>query len=156
MFDPLIIFGAKYFLWILIVAGLIWFGKQSRENKKKVILSGLVVLPLIYIVSRVVAQFYYDPRPFVVDHFIPLIPHEPDNGFPSDHSLLGAAMAVVIYSISRKMGLVAGLFTILIGTARVLAGVHQPIDIAGSLIIAILVGLFTYHELLPRFSRRRS
>lgn len=110
-----------------------------------------MALPLIYIVSRVVAQFYYDPRPFVVGHFLPLIPHEPDNGFPSDHTLLGVAMAVVIYPFSKKISMISWTLAILAGTSRVLAGVHHLIDILGSAAIAILVGLIAYQLLIVKF-----
>ena len=139
----LIIFGAKYLLLVVGVLVLAWFLKQSRVTQKRLIFFAAAALPLIFVISRIVTLFYYDPRPFVVGHFIPLIPHEPDNGFPSDHTLLGAAIAAIVYPFSKKVSVVAWLLTILMGIFRVLAGVHQPIDIIGSIIIAIFVGLIT-------------
>lgn len=156
MFNLLIIFGAKYLLWILVVIALIWFLKQSREKQKQIIFFGVTALPIIFLISRLVGRFYYDPRPFVVGHFVPLIPHEPDNGFPSDHTLLGAALASVIYLFNRKISWIAWIFTILIGVSRVLAGIHHLVDIAGSIIISIFAGFFVYHVLFSRFNPRRN
>ena len=147
----LIIFGAKYLLWVLIGMAFIWFLKQPRERQKRIIFFAITAFPVIYAVSRIVAGFYYNPRPFVVDNFTPLIPHEPNNGFPSDHTLLSAAVATVIYPLSKKVGAISWVMAILVGTSRVLAGIHHPIDIAGSIIIAIFGGFITYHILPKKF-----
>jgi len=97
-----------------------------------------------------IGMFYYNPRPFVVGDFTPLIPHEPDNGFPSDHILLSSAISTVIYPFSKKVSVLSWFFTILIGISRILAGVHQPIDIAGSLIIAIFTSFVTFQLLFRK------
>lgn len=145
----LIILGAKYLLWILVGLVFVWFLKQSREKQKRLTFFTVIAFPIIYAVSRVIAGFFYNPRPFVVDDFIPLIPHEPDNGFPSDHTLLSAAIAAVIYPFSRKVSMFSWALAILVGTSRVLAGIHHPIDIAGSIAIAIFTGFIIY-KILPR------
>ena len=146
----LIIFGAKYLLWVLIGLACVWFFKQPREKQKRLLLFAAVVFPIVYAVSRFIAMFYYNPRPFMVDNFTPLIPHEPNNGFPSDHTLLSAAIATVIYPLSKKVGAISWVLAILVGTSRVLAGIHHPIDIAGSIIIAILMGLIIYQTLFRK------
>ncbi|MDP3731182.1 MAG: phosphatase PAP2 family protein [bacterium] len=148
----LIIFGAKYLLWVLVGLVLVWFLRQPKEKKKRVLFLGAVAFPLIYAVAKLIAIFYYNPRPFVVDTFTPLIPHEPDNGFPSDHTLLSAAMAAVIYPFSKKVSAISWITAILLGTSRVLAGIHHPIDIAGSIVIAILMGLIIFQILFRKFN----
>lgn len=156
MSDAVIIFGAKYLLWILGGLVSVWFLKQSGESQKKIIIFGVTAFPIIFLISRLVGKFYYDPRPFVVGHFAPLILHAPDNGFPSDHTLLSGALAAIIYPFNKKVSIVAWIFTILIGISRILAGVHHPIDIVGSIAIAVLAGLLVYHGLFSRFNQRRS
>jgi undecaprenyl-diphosphatase len=66
-----------------------------------------------------------------------------DNGFPSDHTLLATAIAFAIFHFNKKLGLFLFLLAVLVGVARILAGVHHAADIAGSLIIAGLVYLIT-------------
>lgn len=154
--DTLIIFGAKYlFLAIIIIAlGFIIFSK--REMQKDVIVFFMMALPLIYVVAKIVSLFYYDARPFVVGNFVPLIPHDPDNGFPSDHTLISAAIASVIVFYSRKIGIVLWILTILVGISRVLSGVHHTIDIIASMIISLFVAWLLYTYIMPVIKKRKS
>ena len=99
----------------------------------------LVALPAIYLIAKLISHFYYDPRPFVAGHFTPLIPHQADNGFPSDHTLLSAAIASIIYYFNKKLSIGLWVLTLIIGFSRVYAGIHHPVDILGSVIIAIIV-----------------
>jgi len=150
----LIIISAKYLLLVPVVVAVIFFFKKSRSEKKKILILAAIVFPLSYILAKILAHFYYDPRPFVFGRFAPLIPHAADNGFPSDHTLLAVAIAVVIFHFSRRSGLFLFLVAILIGAARVFAGVHHFTDIAGSLAIVLVVYLFTTKLLLEPVWRR--
>jgi len=152
----LIIFGAKYLLWVLIALALVWFGRLPKEKQKRFILFGVIAFPLIYAVAKLIGMFYYHPRPFVVGDFTPLIFHEPDNGFPSDHTLLAAAIATGAYPFGKKASLLFWVFTALIGFFRVLGGIHHPIDILGSITISILTGLLIYDGLISRLNQRRN
>ncbi|MDD5318787.1 MAG: phosphatase PAP2 family protein, partial [Candidatus Pacebacteria bacterium] len=86
MLNNIFIFGAKY-LFILspILAG-IFFLMQSRARQKKMLVLAAVAVPLTYVLVYILNHVYFDPRPFVVGNFTPLVPHIPDNGFPSDHT----------------------------------------------------------------------
>ena len=147
--NGLIVFGAKYL--IVFIAGLaFWsFINQPRDKQKEMVIFGIIILPIIYAVSRIGAAFYYDPRPFVTGHFLPLIPHDPDNGFPSDHTLLSSAIAMVVFYYNRRGGWGLLFLAFLVGLARVLAGVHHVIDVAGSVAIATVVSFLVYKFLLP-------
>src|SRR5260370_42636289 len=103
-----------------------------------------LVLPVVYILSMLGGALYYDPRPFVVGHFTPLIPHKPNNGFPSDHVLWSAATAAIVFPSNKYLSLILWLLTILVSASRVYVGVHHPIDIVGSIAIAILVAFIVY------------
>jgi len=141
MLDTLVIFGAKY-LWLVALLGMIiYFLLQSKGMKGKIALFSLIVLPFTYIIAKGIGLFYYNPQPFVVGKFTPLISHVPDNGFPSDHTLLVAALASVIFFYNRTAGSLLFLLAITVGVSRVSAGVHHVIDIIGSIIIAIVVAV---------------
>ncbi len=98
-----------------------------------------MTFPLILLVSRIAGYYIYDPRPFVVKHIHPLIAHVADNGFPSDHALLTMAIASIIFTFNKKLGIVLFSIASIVGIARVLANIHHPIDIVGSATIAIVV-----------------
>lgn len=135
--DTFFIFGAEYAYLILVgIAILYWI---KRPNKKQIFIFGVIALPVIYVTARLLSLLYYNPRPFVEDNFAPLIPHAPDNGFPSDHTLLSAAIASVLYPFNKKLGLLAWLLTLFVGISRVMVGVHHTIDVAGSMVIAIVI-----------------
>jgi undecaprenyl-diphosphatase len=136
-----IIFIAKYLVFVSAAIAVFYFAKQSHAKKKEMLIFAVILLPLSYIAAKLISRFYFDPRPFVEGNFTPLLPHAPNNGFPSDHALLGAAIAFAIFHFNKKLGFLLLYLTILVGAARVLAGVHHVVDIAGSIVIAGLVFL---------------
>ena len=147
--DTLIIITAKYLLFVSAAIAILFFAKQPRQKQKEMLIFAVILLPLSYIVAKIVSYFYFDPRPFVVQNFTPLFPHAPDNGFPSDHTLFASAIAFAIFHFNKKLGLFLFFLAILVGIARVLAGVHHAADIAGSIIIAGLV-----YSLAAYFTRK--
>ncbi len=137
LMDSLIIFCAKYLLaFVVLVFGWAWL---RAANSKKIQMAATVIIAgvLALIISRLAGKLYYDPRPFVSHAVKPLIPHAPDNGFPSDHALLTMTLTAVLYFYNRTWALVALILTIVVGVARVLAHIHSPIDIIGSFAISI-------------------
>lgn len=151
--DSLIIFGATYLLFLMIGLIFLYFMKQSRERQKQMIVSGIGVCILAFLLSRLASQIYYDPRPFVSGNFVPLIPHDSDNGFPSDHTLLASSLALIISYFNRNIGKLFLIVAGLIGVSRVLAGVHNPIDIVGSMAISIIAFFAIYRLILPMIAK---
>ena len=137
--DYFFIFGAKYLFLLAGIIAIMWFLKLPSVEKKEVIILGVIVMPIIYGISKIGAWFYFDPRPFVVSHFIPLVSHAPDNGFPSDHVLLISAIASIIFPFSKKVSASAWFIAVLVGVSRVYVGIHSPVDIIGSMVIVAVV-----------------
>ena len=150
MFELLVVFGAKYLIFVIAAMALVYFLRQPRAKQKELVIFSLITLPLIYLVSLIVGWLYYNPRPFVVGSFTPLVPHKDSNGFPSDHTLASAAMAVVIWRSNRRLGLFLLALSVLVGISRVLAGVHHPVDIVASFIIAIVVGWLSHRFIFDK------
>ncbi len=137
--EAIIIFGAKYFVFVGVLVAAWVFVRAPRNTQKNMVVLGIISLPLMYVVAKFVGHFYFDPRPFVSSGITPLIPHAPDNGFPSDHTLLAAALACIMFPFRQKAGLLLAALTVLVGISRVLAGVHHTVDVAGSIGIAVIV-----------------
>lgn len=153
MTDFLIIFGATYLIAvpILVLLAYVVFAR-GRVLRQLAWLTALS-LPVAYVLGRVAGMLYTDPRPFVAGHFTPLIAHSADNGFPSDHTLLAATLAMVVLYIDKRAGALLWIVAIVIGTSRVLAGVHHTTDIVASMLIAaVTVPLCQY--VIARLRRR--
>ena len=135
--NNLIIFNAQYLYLLAIALLAIYFFLLPKDKKKSIVILSAVYFPLTYLLAKIASFLYFDPRPFVVGHFTPLISHAPDNGFPSDHMLLVSAIASILFVYNKKLGAVAWIVAFIIGASRVLAGIHHWTDILGSAVIAV-------------------
>lgn len=139
--DTIIILLAKYLFLVVILIALIWayiIYKKKRKDLIKILNTAILSLPLAYIIAKILSHFIQDPRPFVVEHTQPLIAHAADNGFPSDHTLLTMTIAAIVFTFNKKLGIILTILSLIVGIARVMARVHHPLDILGSIVISIV------------------
>lgn len=149
MLNLLMILAAKY-LYLVIILFAIYYFIFTEKIRKKILIALIFILPTAFIFSRILNGIYYNPRPFVIGHFVPLITHAADNGFPSDHSLISFAIASVVFLFHKKWGLILVVLGFIVGFSRVYAGIHHPIDIFGSFMISI-VTVFIFNKFIkPR------
>lgn len=141
----LTIIAAKYLIVVPLLL-LVWtFWRAGSEARRTLIRRGLLAGVIAIALAKTGGALYNEPRPFVAHHFTPLIPHEADNGFPSDHTLL-AFTCVFLLLGQRAMGwaLLAGLFAAAVACARIASGLHSPLDISASILFAgFAVGVST-------------
>lgn len=157
--DMLIIFAAKYLIALSPILALWVLYKASPQRRKELIIFGAITVPLAYLLALIARHFWYDPRPFVLGGFTPLIPHTADNGFPSDHMLLASALAAVVGYSDRKLAALTWVIALIIGGARVVAGVHHVTDILGSLALVLAAKWSAYaiiHQLWNKNNRVNS
>ena len=147
--DDAAIFGANYLYLVLLFAALAWFVIQPRSDQIDMAIWGLVALPTMYLLLILAGIVYFDPRPFVAENFTPLITHAPDNGFPSDHTLLCSATSSIVFCLDKRMSSVLWLLTALVGASRVYTGLHHPLDILTSVIIAFTVTYVVWKFAMP-------
>lgn len=152
--ELLIIFAAKYLFIVNLLALFVLFIKSNPEIKKYLLQISVITFPIAFLFSRIASTVYYNPRPFMVENIQPLIAHVADNGFPSDHTLITATIAVVIYQRNKKLGILTGCVAIIVGTARVAARVHHPVDIIGSITIAVIAVIIGRYILKIYFNSR--
>lgn len=147
----LIVFCAKYLI-AGILAGAAAAAYVRKEWRTKLLLRALVALPLAYGLARLAGILYGHSQPFAELGFEPLVPHETDNSFPSDHTAFGAALSSLVFLADRRLGIILWLLTLCVGAARVAAGLHWTIDIFAAAIIGLLAALVA-HAALSKFSR---
>ena len=136
--DAVIIFLANYLIFVigLMAAFAAYKAKKRREFILALVLAGILALDL----SVLAGALYYNPRPFVSQGIEPLISHGPDNGFPSQHTVIAMTLTSVIYFYRRQLAAITFTLTLLVGAGRVWAHVHSWIDILGGLVVGAIAG----------------
>ena len=142
----LTIFAAKYLVFIdaVLAAATIFLLIRRRAPSWLVRYAVIAVLLLIlsYVFAKIGGAVYTDPRPFTQDHVKPLISHARDNGFPSDHALLAAALVALVGLADPLWALPFVVLAVLVDWARVGAGIHHVADVvASSLFVALACGI---------------
>ncbi|HET8987287.1 MAG TPA: phosphatase PAP2 family protein [Humibacillus sp.] len=143
---------------IPIVAAVAWL-LSDRPTKASMAVAGAVTLGLVGILVLASAAAWFDPRPFAVDGHPPLVPHVADNGFPSDHTTMAAAIAGVVLAYRRRIGIALLLAAGLVGASRVTVHVHHVPDVVGGFAIglaAAAVGVWFARRSLERWQAWRS
>jgi len=147
--DSVITFFAVYFPYVAIMLALLFLFFYRRTLKEFFIV--FFSSFLAYFISAILKILFHTLRPF--EAFSQVHPLFPEIGysFPSSHAVFFSALAVSLFFCNKKVGLPAPrlrgqeagylfmFFAILIGVARIVAGVHFPIDILGGFILGTLV-----------------
>jgi undecaprenyl-diphosphatase len=98
-----------------------------------------------WVITSICKEIFQIPRPFVrFDDVHLLIQNESYFSFPSNHASFFASLAMAMYFVNKKAGIIFGILAILIGTSRVVTGVHFPVDIIVGWLIGALVSLLIY------------
>jgi undecaprenyl-diphosphatase len=139
----IIFFGTKGHL-IVIGGALLALVLVTVEQRVALFYKALIALPVAFLAGRSLSLVIDSPRPFVVENITPLIDHIADNGFPSEHTLLVATIALLVYTEHKALGILLAITAITVGFARILANVHHGIDVAGSITIAFISVTFAH------------
>ena len=148
--DEVIGFLASKLHVVIVVIAIITFLLSTKKQRMALALTAMTALPLSYLLGKLASFFYYTERPFSELGIAPLVPHIADNGFPSEHTLYAMVIAAVVFSVRKNWGLLLIALAILVGVGRVLAYVHNPIDIVGSVFIAsiaVFSSVFVLHRI---------
>src|SRR3989344_2632702 len=149
---PLIIFSAKYLVALIMVGGAVTLA-FTGERRRRLTYVLAVALPLGYALARLAGLFFGHQQPFATEGFEPLIPHEIDNSFPSDHVALAGVFASVAFLADRRVGLVLWALTLLVGLARMLSGLHYGLDVLVGAVLglaAVWVARSILDKVVPR------
>lgn len=98
-----------------------------------------IALPLTFVCMFILNHVYQDTRTETALTFTPLLGHIFQNGFPSTHAALTALIAAIMYVFNRKIGLFLFAISIIVSISRVYLGLHHPIDVVASIILAIFI-----------------
>ncbi len=148
--DKVIVFFADILPYIVIVLAfvlLIFHNDVLKTNNpfKKFIdkwkeffyifFSGFFAWVLAYLFKYI----FHTPRPFDAYQNVFALIHETGYSFPSGHATFFSALAFAIYFKHKKAGYIFITLAVLIGLARIMAGVHFPVDILGGFVLGLLI-----------------
>ncbi len=164
VFDGLVVVFARYFQYIVIVYALILMyrtlvNRDPDLNPRLYIHKA--ISEAVWIFGSVAAAFtvtaimkisFAIPRPFL-SGIEPLFIHGGYNSFPSGHATVFAALTVSMFLFHHKRGWWFFASALAIGGARVMAGVHYPIDIIAGYIVGAVSAYLVYIFIRPRLTK---
>ncbi|RAJ66836.1 undecaprenyl-diphosphatase [Streptomyces sp. Amel2xB2] len=135
---------------VLVLLGALawWRVVRRKETREEAVagFAGLLWAPLAAGVALLlnipIREFVGRPRPFVEHKGLEvLVQGKDDYSFVSDHSTLAMALAVGVFMVHRRYGLLGILLAVLAGASRIYMGVHYPTDVIGGLALGAAVAL---------------
>ena len=140
-------FFAEYVIWVIpAIIGISWL--RGSDHTRKVLLeataSGLAAL----LINQIIGLVWQHPRPFMIGLGHTLIPHAADSSFPSDHLTLlwAVAFSFLMHPSPRIAGLALALLGLPVAWARIYLGVHFPLDIVGTALVAVLSAWLAFRQ----------
>ena len=146
--DGTIVFIAADLLWVVLI-GLFFYLLKDRD--KRTAIRDIVVVFGAGVMGRfaalVLKNIFHTARPFVSLSSVRQLIAESGYAFPSGHAMLLSAISGALWmSGYRRSALLFGFFALLVGVARIAAGVHWPVDILGGLALGFLTGVAIYYS----------
>jgi len=137
--DQLVRFAAVDLIFVVFAVAAIPCVAAVRRREFRPLVCLGIALVVAFGLSQALSHTSRERRPFQ-DHVVhQLIPHGPGISLPSDHATAAFALAFGVWAfLSRRIGAILTVAALLIGLARVWAGVHYPGDILAAAIIAAL------------------
>ena len=132
--DALMAWSAKYLPIVFALALVaLWLSWRPR-NQRGAFLAGVSALVALGL-GQIIGKAFPRPRPYLSHTVNQLIPPSLDTSFPSDHAILGFAVAVTVWRYNRRAGTVLLALALLMAIARVLVGAHYPADVLGGALL---------------------
>ena len=155
IFDWIIFFLAQPLSLLAVLALGIYavrkiLEKYNGENGIKVLRKWSFVFGsaiVAWFIGGLLKEWLATPRPFIdLSNVNLLFPFGNHDSFPSGHVTFLSALAAGVYFFlnSKKLVWALGTGAVVVGLARVAAGIHWPFDIVGGIILGVAVSWFLF------------
>lgn len=152
--DGLIVFFAQYLAYLIVASALFMIFRLRTWKEKYVALAYMALSVMLSrgIITNLIRAAYPHPRP---NEFLGIASLIPESGasFPSGHAAFFFALAMAVYFLNRRLGIIFFVLSFVMGIARVATGVHWPLDILGGMVLGVLCG-YLIHLLLRSYAAR--
>lgn len=132
-------------LYPVLLLGLWMRGANDPDRRRRVLLLAVCAAAFALGVNALLNVAFPRPRPFLVlpAHVLGARPH--DSSFPSDHAAVATAIAVeLVIGGEAGWGVLGLLGALVIGTSRVIIGVHYPSDILGGALVGAMCAMIAF------------
>ena len=148
----LVIFCGVYLGWVMLVFLIVYIYRARRRwITGRFILIALVSALIALFIADLIKYFYPVARPSSsLKRIIQIFTPGDKFSFPSGHLAFFGGLAFTLLWRKRRLGLWFLAGVILIGVARIAAGVHYPLDIIAGGLLGFVVSLFFRHWLRRR------
>lgn len=157
LLDGAMLFLAQYSGYFLVLGAAVLFFFLKKDWKKQTFFFSVTSLSLLFssgFITPLIRYFFYRPRPYIALSLESLIT-KTTSAFPSGHAAFFFALSVAVLFFHKRLGVWFLIVSVLMGFARVYAGVHYPLDIVGGAAIGVVSVLFAVFVLEPkRFGER--
>ncbi|MDD3048414.1 MAG: phosphatase PAP2 family protein [Bacilli bacterium] len=138
-------------IWIVIGVMLL----ITKKYRKYGIILFIAMILCSIIGSFILKPLFERPRPFDLNYIKLLIAPPTDYSFPSGHTMISFAAAMVIFYANKKMGIGALLLAFLIGVSRLYLFVHYPSDVIVGAVLGILIGILSVKTFLKIIDKKK-
>jgi len=145
--DQLFKFLAVYLIYSLPVILLIaWFQVKDKSKRIALVMSMVSLVVANFGLNKIIAGLWYRPRPDLsVVGLKEVFFHRPDFSFPSDHAAALFAITFTLYLFGwKKAANWFLLYSLVITFARVVIGVHFPLDIVGGAAVGFVASYLVF------------
>ena len=137
-------YGVVLFAGLLLVGWWVARGTgQSSRVAAAVTAGGATLVALA--VNQPIVHAVNEARPYTtLPQILVLANRSTDASFPSDHATMAGAVAVGLWFVSRRLGIVAAVAALLMAFTRVYIAAHYPADVAAGLLLGGFVAALTW------------
>jgi undecaprenyl-diphosphatase len=148
-FSNLVVFAGVYLGWMMLLFLLIYIYRAHRKWPVfRFVLIAVASALISLLIADLIKYFFPIGRPTtslgdITQIFIPI----DAASFPSSHMTFFSGLAFALIWRKRQLGFWFLIGAILIGVARIAAGVHYPLDIVAGALLGFIVSLFSHRWL---------
>ena len=134
--------SSSYFfaLWVIIGIVLIFIKKQRLNGISILCALGITILLTEFLIKLI----FMRERPFQLNEAHTLLIAPPfGTSFPSSHTALSFAVAVVLLRVSKPIGISAIIVALLVGFSRMYLYVHFPTDVLAGAVVGTAAAMLS-------------
>ncbi|MDI2130095.1 phosphatase PAP2 family protein [Yinghuangia seranimata] len=135
-------FGLGVFAVLMVAAW--WQAREHDSARMARALAAPLIVVLVYAADMVLKSAVHERRPCQTlpgAYTVEACPGTGDWSFPSNHAVIAASAAVVIWLLNRALGVVAAVAALAMAASRVWVGVHYPHDVVAGVLLGVLLAV---------------